>query len=419
MSTTTITADTAWWKRVSKALSLSCDTSRESGDQKSFLACVHVLVDDEGALLSCESGVSTTAVTVDNDDAEVSLNGADEVLIPMHTLAGYLGQMPEEQVELTISSDEGTFTVHAPDSDITFSSSVMDLAGEDMVPKASTEFPEDAFVMTCPVGELTDAYRAGSVMARPVDAEAAAGQDPLSGCVIEVSRHGAQMFSLATSASERWIDASVDTGDEDDAEAMRRCLSWPALTQARLAAMDGDVELGIGTDRRLAVRDDYCHIDMAALAVGTRSDTLSIDTTMRVLVPAWEARTVSVSTPAKAFFAALGRAGSVKSSLVNVHVTDVALTLSSADGESFRQQLPCSTQWHGDNDHDLDFAVSTDTVRKLSSLLAGSERVLFEVSHTPSGKPWALIVHGEDYDPATPHDFFMLALDSARKSGVR
>lgn len=418
MSTTTITADTAWWKRVSKALSLSCDTSRESGDQKSFLACVHVLVDDEGVLLSCESGVSTTAVTVSADDAEVTVTGADEVLIPMHTLAGYLGQMPEEPVSLTISSEEGTFTVHAPESDITFSSTTVDIADEDMVPKATTDFPEDAFVLTGDVADLTSAYRAGAVMARPVDAEAAAGQDPLSGCVIEVSRHGAQMFSLATSASERWVDAEVDIGDADD-EDVRRCLSWPALTQARLAVMQGRVELGIGTDRRLAVRDDYVHIDMAALAVGTRSDTLSIETTMRVLVPAWEARTVSVSTPAKAFFAALGRAGSVKSSLVNAQVTDTALTLSSADGESFRQQLPCSTQWHDDNDHDLDFAVSTETVRKLSSLLAGEERVLFEVSHTPSGKPWALIVHGEDYDPAAPHDFFMLALDSARKSAVR
>lgn len=419
MTATTITAESDWWRRISKALSLSCDASRESGDQKSFLACTHVFVDDERMLLACESGVSTTSVTAETGDPEVSFTGSDAVLIPTSTLVGYLGQMPSEPVELTISSEDGTFTVHAPESDITFSSSVVPISEDGMVPRAAEDFSDDAFILSTNVSTLTDAYRAGAVMARAVDTEAAAGQDPLSGAVIEVSADGAQIFSMATSASEQWVDAEVDTGEDSDEDEVRRCLSWPQLTQARLAVMEGDVKLGVGTERRLALQDDYVHLDMSTLAIGTRSDTLSIQTAMKVLIPAWEARTVSVSTPAKAFFAALGRAGSVKSSLVNIRVSDVSMTLSSSDGESFKQQLPCSTQWHDDNDHELDFAVSTDTVRKLSSLLGGEDRVLFEVAHTPSGKPWAMIVHGEDYLPDNPHGFFMLALDSARRATQR
>ena len=409
-----ITAPSAVWKRCIKALSLSCESSRDDGDSTSFLSCILFSTsNNEGSVQICsESLFSTTSINFGADLEGVSFSGCGDFLLKSKDFSSHISQMPQETDVSVKFYDTYAIISTEPGEDVLFRSPIIEIEGDDSVPKASYDFPEGSVMVETWGNDISNRYKIGSVMAKSMEKDATAGQNPLSGCVCEIKDDGIQFFSLCTSGSEAYLEGTrIDVTKED-----ARSLTAPGVTLPRLNIFSEEstpIVFGISKDKKIHIQGEFIHMSITPLGIGGRSDSVSFGMILNVLNPLWKNKLVKVKVQAKEFFTALSRSASVNPDSVKMVISDTYLRIYADVGKEnefpFKQKITCSTEWDTDDEHSTEMNVLLETVKKISTMFGGSDFVVFNASVKEDGTPWAITVYDEkNYSVDNPHNFFMM-----------
>lgn len=405
-----IYAPQSLWNEWAHKLSLSAEMSKDMSGSTSFLSCVLITVTEEDVLiLESESMISTTYIQ--EEDVEVEGNG--QCLIPAQELSSYIKNMPSDSnVKFTYSYDEEKIIVESDSSNqVKFTTNSFSIFNEDALPRAIDHIPDNSSSITISGKELPQKFKLASSMTKSLEKDAAAGQDPFSGCSIDITPEGLQMYSLSISSSETFIPSD----NVEYVEGNNSVLASPDITTPRIASFsnDDEIKISIQDSKNIFIENDTTLMSISSLNIGNMQNLLSMNIIKQVLEPAWDNRVVSVKVPSNEFFKSLSRVSTVKADKVVLHLTNTIVSVKGIDNnkEVFSQQVPATTDWFDDGDKEIIAEITVSSIKKISSSVSKSENLIFDISCKDNGDPWTMIVyHGDDYNPQDPHDFFMISL---------
>lgn len=405
-----IYAPQSWWSDSVKFLSLSSEMSSDMSNNSSFLSCTLITVTEENEVfLETESMMSTTFIK--EDDLEVEESG--QCLIPTQRLANCMKSMPQDSnVKFIYDSESGNITIESDSSSsVTFNTESYPIYSDDAIPKATRTIPNKSSKIVLSGKDFPHKYKLAASMSKSLDKDNLAGQDPLSGCAVDITENGLQMFSLSVSSSETFMES--DTIKVVDNIPL--ILTSPDISIPRISAFSNhdEITFAIKNNKRFYLKSDNVVMEVATLNIGTMKNLLTMDVITNVLKPAWKQRVVSVKVPSGEFFESLTRVSTVDAEKVVLKTQDNEMILSGmASGkELFSQKIPITTEWLDDGDHVIEANITIASIKKISSAVSKGENLVFDISCKENGEPWAMIVyHGDEYDPENPHDFFMMSL---------
>lgn len=405
-----IYAPQSLWNEWAHKLSLSAEVSKDMSGNTSFLSCVLITVTEENiVVLESESMISTTYIK----EEEIDVEGYGQCLIPAQQLSSYIKNMPSDSnVTFSYNYDKEKITIESDSSNhVKFTTNSFGIFNEDALPRAIDHVPEKSSSIVLSGKELPQKFKLASSMTKSLEKDAAAGQDPFSGCSLDITEKGLQMFSLSISSAETFIPSEDIEFHEDNTTV----LAAPDITTPRIASFSNDdkIKISIKDSKNIFIENDTTLMSITALNTGNMPNLLSMSVIQQVLEPAWENRVVSVKVPSNEFFKSLSRVSTVKVDKVVLHLTNTIVGIKGIDNgqEIFSQQVPATTDWFDDGDKEIIAEITVSSVRKISSSVSKNDNLIFDVSCKENGDPWTMIVyHGDDYNPQDPHDFFMISL---------
>ena len=405
-----IYAPQSLWNEWAHKLSLSAEVSKDMSGSTSFLSCVLITVTEENVvILESESMISTTYI----QEEDIEVEGYGQCLIPAQEFSSYIKNMPNDSnVKFSYNYDEEKIMIESDSSNhVTFTTNSFGIFNEDALPKAVDHVPDNASSVVLSGKELPQKFKLAASMTKSLEKDAAAGQDPFSGCSLDITEKGLQMFSLSISSAETFMPSEEVVFNEDNSTV----LASPDITVPRIASFSNEeeIKISIKDSKNIFIEDDTTLMSITALNTGNMPNLLSMSVIQKVLEPAWEYRVVSVKVPSNEFFKSLSRVSTVKVDKVVLHLTNTTVSIKGINNnqEIFSQQVPATTDWFDDGEKEIIAEITVSSVKKISSSVSKNDNLIFDVSCKENGDPWTMIVyHGDDYNPQDPHDFFMISL---------
>lgn len=411
-----IIAPYSWLKSRVDRLYQSTEKAKEYEDSRSFLACIYFEVNDGVVTLQSESMVTTTCVSVDDLDTE----GEGNFLVSAQDLKDAIAKMPHDsdiQIDYygedTDDFQRGEINLSTTSGDLV-SFTIMDTPIEsDAIPSTVNKLKKSLPRATVHVDELKRFYRLASSMAKQIDADQMAGQDPLSSCALTIKKEGVEMFSFFTSSSMFVVPS--DKTENSSEKKKSTILTNISVTNSCIGTFSDNemVDIAVDGDKMLYLCDEDTIMSINSINMGSANAGTNIDPILEQFSIMFPHAVVHMDINASTLFGALNRANPDKDEecMMEISGNEVILFTQKGKRTTFTQTAPAATTWLDDGERDVLIQIDVSSIKKTQGINLAEDNTVRCTIVFRDEDPWSMIIYNKDeFDSENPTNFFLISI---------